>query len=165
MGWDRERCQRTFGLTIRARDVVLTHRMPPWSKGTWSLVPDATAADGSRVWNPNRAREIEPLANRRTTRDSVSGGSGRRLSPVAAAGRPEQARERRVMVQFSGSVDQAGTPGIVSARPRRTDVNLADCNSCHPSGWGWQDNGFSAHVMGANIYFEQSGAQTSSACR
>ena len=65
-----------------------------------------------------------------------------------------------VMVQFSGSVDKAGTPNYRIGTTSATDVNLADCNGCHLSGWGWQDNGWGVNVMGPNIYFEQSGAQT-----
>jgi len=65
-----------------------------------------------------------------------------------------------VMVQFSGSVDAAGAPAYRIGTTLATDVNLADCNGCHLSGWGWQDNGWGRNVVGPAIYFEQPGAQT-----
>jgi len=65
-----------------------------------------------------------------------------------------------VMVQFSGSLDTTGSAkyriGTISAY----DVNLEDCSGCGESGWGWQDNGYGLNVMGPNVTFAQSGAQT-----
>jgi hypothetical protein len=37
---------------------------------------------------------------------------------------------------------------------------LEDCASCGVSGWGWQDNGYGAGVMGPLIHFAASGPQT-----
>jgi hypothetical protein len=39
-------------------------------------------------------------------------------------------------------------------------VNLEDCSGCGLSGWGWQDNGYGAGVLGPEIYFAASGPQT-----
>jgi hypothetical protein len=41
-----------------------------------------------------------------------------------------------------------------------TVVVLEDCNGCSLQGWGWQDNGYGAGVLGPPIYFAQAGAQT-----
>jgi hypothetical protein len=36
---------------------------------------------------------------------------------------------------------------------------LEDCANCGLSGWGWQDNGYGAGVLGPPIYFAASGPQ------
>ena len=134
-------------------------------KGTWSLVPDATAADGSRMWNPNKsAQKIDkPLANPANYFEipfQAEAGVAYHLWLRGKADRNKRVNDA-VMVQFSGSVDKAGTPKYRLGTTSATDVNLADCNGCRDlSGWGWQDNGWGVNVMGRNIYFEQSGAQT-----
>jgi hypothetical protein len=40
-----------------------------------------------------------------------------------------------------------------------TKYTLEDCSGCGLSGWGWQDNGYGAGVLGPPIYFAASGAQ------
>src|SRR5581483_8405298 len=39
-------------------------------------------------------------------------------------------------------------------------VTLEDCTSCGVAGWGWQDNGYGASVLGPNITFATTGSQT-----
>ena len=62
--------------------------------------------------------------------------------------------------QFSQSVTSAGSPtyriGTTSAIP----FVLEECSGCALSGWGWNDNGYGAGVLGPLIYFEKSGPQT-----
>jgi hypothetical protein len=65
-----------------------------------------------------------------------------------------------VMVQFSTSVDASGVASNRIGTTSGQDVILEDCSSCTLSGWGWQDNGSGANVMGPAIYFGQSGPQT-----
>ena len=38
-------------------------------------------------------------------------------------------------------------------------MTLEDCLNCGVSGWGWQDNGYGAGVMGPDIYFATTGVQ------
>ena len=38
-------------------------------------------------------------------------------------------------------------------------MTLEDCINCGVSGWGWQDNGFGAGVLGGQIYFAATGTQ------
>jgi hypothetical protein len=63
-----------------------------------------------------------------------------------------------IMIQFSGSTDAVGTAKARIGTTSAFDVNLEDCSGCGISGWGWQDNGYT--VMGPDVYFAQSGAQT-----
>ncbi len=65
-----------------------------------------------------------------------------------------------VFVQFSGSVDEIGTPIYRIGTTGATSVNLEDCTSCGLSGWGWQDDGWGTNVLGPRIYFEAAGTQT-----
>jgi hypothetical protein len=63
-------------------------------------------------------------------------------------------------VQFSGSVSENGSPVYRIGTTSGAWVNLEDCAGCGLAGWGWQDNGYGAGVMGPLIYFAASGAQT-----
>ena len=65
-----------------------------------------------------------------------------------------------VFVQFSGSVTAAGAATYRIGTSSSTTWVLEECSGCHPSGWGWQDNGYGAGVLGPAIYFEKTGPQT-----
>jgi hypothetical protein len=64
-----------------------------------------------------------------------------------------------VFLQFDGSTTAAG--GAINRIGTTTAaiVTLEDCVNCGVSGWGWQDNGFGAGVMGDPIYFAKTGTQ------
>jgi hypothetical protein len=162
-GWGGNVAMQAFTVAIRAREVVLYAADATSIAGTWSLVSDATAAAGMRVWNPNKsAKHIDgPLADPASYFE---------ISFQAEAGvayhvwlRGKADRDKRVndavTLQFSGSVD-TGVPTYRIGTTSGTEVSLADCNSCRLSAWGWQDNGSGAGVMGPAIQFERSGAQT-----
>jgi hypothetical protein len=40
------------------------------------------------------------------------------------------------------------------------EVNLEECSNCGISGWGWQDDGYGAGVLGPEIRFATTGAHT-----
>jgi hypothetical protein len=63
-------------------------------------------------------------------------------------------------VQFSGSVNSVGTPVFRIGSTDGTCINLEEASGYGLSGWGWQDNGWGVGVMGSNIYFASTGAQT-----
>jgi hypothetical protein len=75
-------------------------------------------------------------------------------------------RNRRVndsvFVQFSSSVTAAGDPTDRIGTTSATTIQLADCTTCYPSGWGWQDNGSSASrgTLGPPIVFANTGWET-----
>ena len=64
-----------------------------------------------------------------------------------------------VYVQFSGSVTSTGAPINRIQTAEAVPVVLEDCSGCGLAGWGWQDNGFGAGVLGPAMYFT-AGAQT-----
>ena len=39
-------------------------------------------------------------------------------------------------------------------------VSLEECSGCGEQGWGWQDNGYGAGVLGPVVYFKTSGTHT-----
>ena len=163
-GWAGNVARRTFSVTIRSREVVLYASDATAIAGTWSLVPDGTAAGGSRIWNPNKSagKIDEPLANPANYFEipfQAEAGVAYHLWVRGKADRNKRVNDA-VMVQFSGSVDAAAAPAYRIGTTSATNVNLADCNGCHLAGWGWQDNGWGRNVMGPAIYFEQGGAQT-----
>ena len=63
-------------------------------------------------------------------------------------------------MQFSGAVDAREAPVFRIGTLDRSVVRLEDCIGCGLSGWGWQDNGFGAGVLGPEIYFAATGLQT-----
>ena len=163
-GWAGNVATRDFSVTIRAREIVLYASDASVIAGTWSLVPDATAAGGLRIWNPDKtAGKIgAPLANPANYFEIQFQAEAGVAYHLWVRGKADKDKRKNdaVIVQFSGSADAAGAPAYRLGTTSGTSVNLADCNGCHLSGWGWQDNGWGVNVMGPAIYFEQQGAQT-----
>lgn len=131
--------------------------------GQWQLVTDASAATGRRVQNPNAGAAKLATALAAPT-------SYFELTFNADAGRPYRLWMRgkatsnswandSVFIQFDKSVTQAGAPVYRIGTTSATAYTLEDCTSCGVSGWGWQDNGFGAGVLGPAIYFAASGPQ------
>jgi putative Ig domain-containing protein len=163
VGWDGNVAMRTFTVAVRAREVVLYASDARTIAGTWSLVADATAAGGARVWNPNKTsgKIGAPLANPSNYFEisfQAEAGLGYHLWLRGKADKDKRINDA-VFVQFSGSVD-GGVPVYRIGTTSGATVNLADCNGCRPDGWGWQDNAFGTGVMAAPIFFEKSGVQT-----
>jgi Putative Ig domain len=163
-GWAGNVDTRAFSVTIRAREVVLYASDANMIAGTWSLVPDATAAGGLRLWNPDKtAGKIGgPLPNPANYFEIPFQAEAGVAYHVWVRGKADKDKRKNdaVIVQFSRSVNAAAAPAYRIGTTSGTYVNLADCNGCHLSGWGWQDNGWGVNVMGPEIYFEQPGAQT-----
>jgi PKD repeat protein len=145
-------------------EIVLYTRDAMAVSGAWRLVADATAAGGSRMFNPDAGapKVVAPLASPTAVFE---------LSFTAEAARPYRLwmrgkADRNVYsndsayVQFSGSVTSGGAPTFRIGSPSATTYNLEDCGGCGLSGWGWQDNGYGPGVLGPLIYFATSGPQT-----
>ena len=63
-----------------------------------------------------------------------------------------------VYVQFSDSVNAAGTPVYRIGTASAAMVSLEDCTGCGEQGWGWNDNGY--NVSAPPIIFATSGTHT-----
>lgn len=154
---DLNRCTST------APEIVLYGADATIAGPAWALVADSTAAAGTRLRNPDAgaakavSAQAQPASYFELAFDAVAGVPYRLwLRGKAAA---NYWANDSVFVQFSGSVDSAGTPAYRIGTTTSTLVNLEDCSGCGVSGWGWQDNGYGAGVMGPLIYFQTSGPQ------
>jgi hypothetical protein len=165
-GWAGNVATRDFSVTIRAREIVLYASDANAIAGAWSLVPDETAAGGSRLWNPDKtdkpAKKDAPFANPANYFEISFQAEAGVAYHLWIRGKADKDKRKNdaVIVQFSRSVDAAAAPAYRIGTTSGTYVNLADCDGCHLSGWGWQDNGWGVNVMGPEIYFDRPGAQT-----
>jgi hypothetical protein len=144
-------------------DVVLYTAQATRVVGSWSFVPDTTAAGGKRLANPD--------VGAATIKTALASPSDYfELQFTATAGTPYRLWMRgqaaqdngysdSVWVQFTNSVNSPG--GAPTNRIGSTSaawVNLQDCRGCSLNGWGWQDNGYGG--FGPLIYFDTNGDQT-----
>jgi hypothetical protein len=131
--------------------------------GGWSVVPDATAAGGARLQNPNAyAPKLNtPLAAPTQAFDltfDAEAGKGYRIWIRGKALNNSYTNDS-VFVQFSGSVTAAGVPNWRIGTTDATTIVLEDCSGCWPHDWGWADNGYGAGALGPLVYFAQTGPQ------
>lgn len=146
-----------------APEVVLYASDATITGTAWTRVSDTTAAAGTRLHNPDAGAA-------KVTTAQAQPGSYFDLPLDAVAGVPYRLWLRgkasanywandSVFVQFSDTVDQGGAPAFRIGTPTAATVNLEDCAGCGVSGWGWQDNGYGAGLMGPLIYFQTTGPQ------
>jgi phosphatidylserine/phosphatidylglycerophosphate/cardiolipin synthase-like enzyme len=145
-------------------DVILYASGALITGGDWRVGSDVSAAGGMLMQNPDagRAKVVTALA---TPASYIE------LTFTAQANVPYRlwlrARAQNdywgndsVHVQFSNSVDANGAALYRIGTTSAASVNLEDCSNCGVSGWGWQDNGYGAGVLGPLVYFPVSGTQT-----
>jgi hypothetical protein len=143
------------------RELVLYAADAENIEGAWRLVNDVSAAAGKRIHHPNAgaARLAAPLANPTHSFElafTAQAGVAYRLWVRGKADANNWANDS-VFVQFSGSIDQAGSPIWRIGTTSATTVTIENCTSCGLSGWGWNDNGFSG--FGPVVRFAASGPQ------
>ena len=132
--------------------------------GNWRLEVDPSAALGRKLRNPNAgaAKLGAPLA---APADYVEftfhadAGVNYRLWMRGRADNDNWANDS-VFVQFSDAVDPAGAAVWRIGSTSGTAVNLEDCVNCGVKGWGWQDNGYGANVLGMPVRFAATGMHT-----
>ena len=127
------------------------------------MTPDASAAGGARLQNPNlgAAKLTTPLASPTRYFEmpfNAEAGVGYRLW-IRGTGTSNHYANDSAYVQFDRSVDQAGVPVYRIGTTSATTYTLEDCSGCGLSGWGWQDNGYGTGVLGPLLYFATSGPQ------
>lgn len=132
--------------------------------GGWRKVADPSAAAGLRLWHPDAggAKLTTPLAQPghfvELSFDAVAGRSYR-LWLRGKAENDSWANDS-VFVQFSDALDTAGTPRWKIGTTSALEVNLEECSGCGVVGWGWQDTGWGAGVLGPLVRFARDGRQT-----
>ena len=145
-------------------EIVLHTRTATTSAGLFRIDPDSGAADGASEHHPDAGAEKvkEPLAfpvNYFEMTFNADAGKPYRLWVRAKAERNSYWNDS-VYFQFSQSVTSTGTPAYRIGTTSATPFVLEECSGCAISGWGWNDNGYGAGVLGPVIYFEKSGPQT-----
>src|SRR5687767_12104086 len=124
------------------QDIVLAGGSSGTRYGRWSIVTETSASIGAAIRHPDAgvAKILTP---------SASPSDYFELSFDASAGRPYRLWIRgraqndywgndSVYVQFSNSVDSAGSAIYRIGTTSGTEVNLEECSGCGLSGWKWQ---------------------------
>ncbi len=145
-------------------EIVLHTQTATASAGLFRIDPDSGAASGASEHHPDRgaAKVVNALtapANYFEMTFNADAGTGYRLWVRAKAERNYFGNDS-VYFQFSQSVTSTGTPVYRIGTTSATTFVLEECSGCALSGWGWNDNGYGAGVLGPLIYFEKSGPQT-----
>jgi hypothetical protein len=108
--------------------------------GAWTLRADASAAGGQLIANPDAgAAKITTAAADPVNYFEVT------FNAVADV-------PYRLWIRGRA---QANSYDNTDATP----VVIEDCSGCGVSGWGWQDNGYGAGVLGPLLYFATTGPQ------
>ena len=129
--------------------------------GNWRLEVDPGAALGRKLRNPNNGapKLSAPLAMPTDYVEfqfEAQAGVSYRLWLRGRADQDNWANDS-VFVQFSDSVSAGGAEIWRIGSSDATSVNLEDCVNCGVKGWGWQDNGYGAGVLGTPVRFATSG--------
>ena len=152
------------GSTAQAGEVVLYASEAPVKVGNWFVVSDSTAAGGARLWNPDAGapKIVAPLASPPDYFEMAFNAQPSTAYRLWIRGKAQgdSPYNDSVYIQFSGSVDASGVAVYRVGTTSATTINLEDDLGVGLSGWGWQDNGWGAGVLGPLIYFQSAGAQT-----
>jgi beta-propeller repeat-containing protein len=145
-------------------EVVLYAQDASRIAGNWRLEVDPSAALGRKLRNPNGGAPklgapLAELADYVEFRFHAEAGVNYRLWMRGRADNDNWANDS-VFVQFSDSVDSAGAAVWQIGSTSGTAVNLEDCVNCGVKGWGWQDNGYGASVLGTPVRFASTGMHT-----
>lgn len=146
------------------KEIVIAAGSPATVAGTWRILADATAGNGAAVGNPDAGAAkitvalVTPINYVEFTFQADAGREYR----VWLRGRADRDvwSNDSVFLQFSGSQDAASR---ALARIGSTDalvVNLEDAANAGLAGWGWQDTGYGAGVLGPLVMFDATGPQT-----
>jgi glucose/arabinose dehydrogenase/PKD repeat protein len=149
--------------SVRA-EVVMYAARAPVKKGTWRVVTDTTAAGGSRIEHPDAgaAKLTTPLAAPADYFELQFEADAGRAYRLWLRGRAadNSYRNDSVFVQFSWSVTGSGSAANRIGSTNAIPIVLEECGGCPLSGWGWEDNGYGAGVLGTPVYFATTGVQT-----
>jgi hypothetical protein len=125
--------------------------------GNWRVVPDSTAAYSTRIENPDAGtpKVATPQANPANYFELTFTAEAKVPYHLwlRAKAQNNSYNNDSVYVQFSGSVSDAGVAVNRIGSSTAATVILEDCTSCGVAGWGWQDNGYGAGVLGPHMYF------------
>jgi hypothetical protein len=132
--------------------------------GDWIRTADATAAGGLRLQNANDGspKIVTALANPADYFELTFDADANKQYHLWIRGKAaaNSWANDSVHVQFSDSLNASGTLVYRIGTTSSAEVNLEDCSGCGLAGWGWQDNGYGAGVLGPEIRFATTGTHT-----
>jgi hypothetical protein len=145
-------------------EILLTAAAVTTMAGAWRSSADTSAAGGASVGTPDAGAGKVPAAMAvpsdyaELTFDADAG----RIYHLWMRGRAanDSWANDSVYVQFSGSVDVSNAAVARIGTTSSYTVNLEEAAGAGVAGWGWQDNGYGAGVLGSAIRFATSGLQT-----
>lgn len=145
-------------------DIVLHAQRVAVKSGAWSLVSDATAASGYRLANPNAGKPklTTPLASPADYFELQFTPQAGRAYRLWIRGKAESNAwtNDSAYVQFSSSQNASGSAVYRIGTTSAAMYSLEEDNGAGLSGWGWQDNGYGANVLGIPVRFAASGTHT-----
>jgi hypothetical protein len=145
------------------REIVIHPGVSATVAGAWIAEAQSSAASGRLVRHPDAgaAKILTPMASPanyfEVTFDAQAGVPYRLW--MRSRAQNDYWGNDSVYAQFDGSIDGAGQPIWRIGTTSATFVNLEDCANCGIAGWGWQDNGYGAGVLGATVRFASTGTQ------
>jgi parallel beta helix pectate lyase-like protein len=156
-------CELATSQTTSA-DIILYAKNADVIAGAWVRVSDVSAAGSIRLRHPDagQAKLATPLgapANYFELTFSAEASTPYRLWVRGKADADLWSNDS-VFVQFSDSLEASGAAQWRIGTTSATSVNVEDCSGCGLSGWGWQDNGYGAGVLGPLVRFANSGTHT-----
>jgi endonuclease/exonuclease/phosphatase family metal-dependent hydrolase len=143
--------------TNASGDIILHAQRASVISGAWSLVGDASAADGFRLANPDRgqAKLTTALASPADYFELTFTPEAGRAYRLWIRGKAEANSwtNDSVFVQFSSSKNASGSAVYRIGTTSATYYSIEEGSGAGLSGWGWQDNGYGYGVLGETIYF------------
>ena len=150
------------GTTSQPSEIVL-YASDATPHGTWTIASDASAAGGLKLTNPDNGVPVlnAPLAVPSNYVDATfQAEAGTRYRVwLRIHALADSKYNDSVFVQFSDSVDAAGSSVYRTGTSSGYTVNLWTCATCQSFGWGWQRNGYWLADTG-DVWFQNSGAHT-----
>ena len=161
-GWTGNRASQTLSIAVGAREIVLHAADATRLAGTWSLVADAAAASGVRIWNADLAAAKLTTALASPVNDfelkfQAEAGVAYHLWMRGKADKNAWANDS-VYVQFSGSVDAAGAAVARIGTTSAAALSIEDGSNAGLAAWGWADDSYGGFA--SPLYFAASGPQT-----
>lgn len=144
-------------------DVVLRPGRAAAVNGGWSIVSDPGAAEGVAVRHPDAGGAKNSRALAQPVHYFEVTFQADAQVPYRVWLRSKAQNDfwgnDSVFLQFSGSLDDTGVAAYRIGTTSSLTVNLEDCLGCGLSGWGWQDTGWGAGVLGPTVTFASAGEQ------
>jgi len=159
------RATDSLRITIVPTTEIVVWAASGFYQGTFSLVPDSTAANGERGYDQNLGRPKvntpAPLAENRILLGFIADPTQTYKLWVRLKADGNHWSNDSVWVQFTNSVNEQGNPAYRVGTTTGLAINLEECLDCGVSGWGWADDGWGApNVNGVKIRFPVGGHQT-----